>query len=1199
MASVDQASSVPVPDPVDSSDSNELHPDPYCLKSGDNPGSILVTELLIGRGNYPSWSRAMVIALTAKNKIEFINGVISKPEANSPLYKAWTLANTMVLSWIYNSVNKNIKSSVTYNETARQVWLDLKHRFDQGNAARIYSLQKAISHISQNNLLVSDYFTNFKTLSDELMNCDPLPECSCGAMRILTEKFEKDCVMKFLMGLNENYAAIRTQVLMADPMPDLNKVYSMVLHEEMQKNISSSSSSEIEAAALYSNVSAKSNLGNRYGNRKERPICSHCGIQGHIIDNCYKLHGYPPGYKPKGKSSSANQVSNFIGNDQLVMSNSGSMSTTGSLEHQAMKCPITQEQCQQLIAFLNSQSLDGSQVGSSHQATNVVATGLHSQAMVQHPLMPNFTVPLPQRPIGDDSITLGPQGGLAKGMSITGPPAMSSAPAAEISPGAADSRRMAVGLNGYSMVSERTTYGPREELVPRYIPDRFAAPAAYDQSSPQERYVNFGRRDLRNPDRSFDRSVVTSPTSHMEGAAVPQNVPSEKLPEERLKDMSIAVIKEFYSARDEKEVKLCIRDMNAPSFDKLFEQVKAVNIDNPDTLICVVSQIFDKALMEPSFCEMYANFCSHLSVELPDFSKDNEKITFKRVLLKKCQEEFERGEREQEEANKADEEGEIKQSAEEREEKRIKARRRMLGNIRLIGELYKKKMLTERIMHACIQKLLGQYDNPDEEDIEALCELMSTIGEMIDHSKAKENMDAYFERMKAFSNNMNLSSRVRFMLKDSIELRKNKWQQRRKVEGPKKIEEVHRDAAQERQAQTSRLGGRGSINTSTRRTPMDFGSRGSTMLSPSSAQMGGFRGLPSQVRGLGGQDVRFEDRVPYEARTLSVPLPQRPIGDDSITHGPQGDLARGMSIRGPPAMSSAPAAEISPGAADPRRMAVGLNGYSMVSERTTYGPREELIPRYIPDRFAPPAAYDQSSPQECNVNFGNRDLKNPDQSFDRSVVTSPTPRMEGAAVPQNVPSEKLPEERLKDMSIAAIKEFYSARDEKEVELCIRDMNAPSFHPSMVSLWVTDSFERKDMERDVLTKLLVNLTKSRDGVLNQAQLIKGFESVMTNLEDAVNDAPRAPEFLGRLFAEVITENVVPLSEIGRLIYQGGAEPGCLLELGLAADVLGSTLEVMKSEKGDSVLNELCKSSNLRIEDFRPPNPNRSRKLDKFI
>ena len=129
MASADQTASIPVQDVVDSSDSIELNPNPYYLKSGDNPGSVLVTELLIGRINYPSWSRAMVIALTAKNKIEFINGVISKLEANSPLYKAWTLANTMVLSWIYSSVNKNIKSSVMYNETARQVWLNLKHMF--------------------------------------------------------------------------------------------------------------------------------------------------------------------------------------------------------------------------------------------------------------------------------------------------------------------------------------------------------------------------------------------------------------------------------------------------------------------------------------------------------------------------------------------------------------------------------------------------------------------------------------------------------------------------------------------------------------------------------------------------------------------------------------------------------------------------------------------------------------------------------------------------------------------------------------------------------------------------------------------------------------------------------------------------------------------------------------------------------------
>ncbi|EXB38362.1 Eukaryotic translation initiation factor 4G [Morus notabilis] len=238
----------------------------------------------------------------------------------------------------------------------------------------------------------------------------------------------------------------------------------------------------------------------------------------------------------------------------------------------------------------------------------------------------------------------------------------------------------------------------------------------------------------------------------------------------------------------QRQLKRILNKLTPQNFERLFERVKAVKIDNAGTLRGVTAQIFDKALMEPTFCEMYANICYHLSGELPGFNEENEKITFKRLLINKCQEEFERGEREQEEAYKADE---VKQSQVEREEKGMEARRRMLGNIRLIGELYKKKMLTERIMHECIQKLLaaqGQHQTPDEEDVEALCILMSTIGEIIDHPIAKEHMDAYFEGMKNLSNNMNLSSRVRFMLKDAIDLRKNKWQQRRKVEEPKKIE---------------------------------------------------------------------------------------------------------------------------------------------------------------------------------------------------------------------------------------------------------------------------------------------------------------------------------------------------------------------------------------------------------------------------
>lgn len=109
----------------------------------------------------------------------------------------------------------------------------------------------------------------------------------------------------------------------------------------------------------------------------------------------------------------------------------------------------------------------------------------------------------------------------------------------------------------------------------------------------------------------------------------------------------------------------------------------------------------------------------------------------------------------------------------------------------------------------------------------------------------------------------------------------------------------------------------------------------------------------------------------------------------------------------------------------------------------------------------------------------------------------------------------------------------------------------------------------------------------------------FESVVSLLEDAVNDAPRAAEFLGRLFAIIVMEKVVPLRDLGRLILEGGEEPGRAREVGLAAEVLGSILETVKSKGGDSALNDILGSSNLQLEDFRPPQQIKSNKLDAFL
>eukprot|EP01018_Ginkgo_biloba_P033520 Gb_34242 [translate_table: standard] len=647
----------------------------------------------------------------------------------------------------------------------------------------------------------------------------------------------------------------------------------------------------------------------------------------------------------------------------------------------------------------------------------------------------------------------------------------------------------------------------------------------------------------------------------------------------------------------QRQIKAILNKLTPQNFDKLFSQVKEVNIGSAFTLTGVISQIFDKALMEPTFCEMYAQFCVDLAADLPEFNENNEKVTFKRVLLNKCQEEFERGEREQAEADRYEEDDEVKISEEEREQIRVKARRRMLGNIRFIGELYKKSMLTERIMHECIKTLLGEYQNPDDEDVEALCKLMSTIGYMIDRSKAREHIDAYFNRMTKLSNNQKLSSRLRFMLKDVIDLRKNGWQQRRKVEGPKKIEDVHRDAVQERQAQVGRSSRGPNMGSSGRRLPMlpDYGSRGSGSLAYSSGQPMGqlqqIRGAHPQMgmRGFGGQDVRIEDRHLPEKGPMPIHLAHRYSDDISVALGPQGGLSRGMTGRGHVPLGRSALADIPPVLlVDNRRISL-----SLVPGHTLHGgspsiARDEIALRTIcatrPLNSLEKPLLERPGMQEGNAfdNLG-RDFGTLESSFSKSgMAANPVSQLQGFSLERT----QLSQERLRELSDMAIKEFYSARDMKEAVLCVEGLKAPWFHSNMVSQWVTDSFDRKDVERDFLAKLLIYLCKSDPYLLSCNQLIRGLEISLSSLEDTVVDAPRAPEFFGVILGKIVVADILSFAESARIIREGGIEPGSLIEIGLALDVIGSVLEVTRQEKGEAALINMYRTSPLQLEDFIP-------------
>lgn len=84
----------------------------YYLHHAESPGHVLVSQPLSG-DNYPSWSRTMLRALSAKNKKGFVDGSISEPvDADLVTLCSWTRNNDFVVSWILNSVSKEISASI-------------------------------------------------------------------------------------------------------------------------------------------------------------------------------------------------------------------------------------------------------------------------------------------------------------------------------------------------------------------------------------------------------------------------------------------------------------------------------------------------------------------------------------------------------------------------------------------------------------------------------------------------------------------------------------------------------------------------------------------------------------------------------------------------------------------------------------------------------------------------------------------------------------------------------------------------------------------------------------------------------------------------------------------------------------------------------------------------------------------------------
>ena len=199
-------------------------------------------------------------------------------------------------------------------------------------------------------MYVAAYYTRLKGLWDELASYNDLSPYSCGVMKKHLEHEERNALMQFLMGLHESYGAIHGQILLMQPLPNLQMAYSLISQEEKQRELSTSRGTM--GVATMAIQSRGPNQHTRKSGRKPLHY-SHCGRDYHTKETCYKIHGYPEGHrlhKPnrskgdstrKWTSSSANNVKTGLSMQKL----------------QTAMPNLSQDQYQQIFSVMNEKAV--------------------------------------------------------------------------------------------------------------------------------------------------------------------------------------------------------------------------------------------------------------------------------------------------------------------------------------------------------------------------------------------------------------------------------------------------------------------------------------------------------------------------------------------------------------------------------------------------------------------------------------------------------------------------------------------------------------------------------------------------------------------------------------------------------------------------------------------------------------------------
>ncbi|XP_035832785.1 uncharacterized protein LOC110877381 [Helianthus annuus] len=326
--------------------------DPLYLHASDSSGLTVVNIKLKGTENYVVWSNAMQLALMAKNKLGFIDGSCKKSTTDDVLASQWDRCNSIVLTWILNSVSDELYVGQVYSKLASEVWDDLKETYNKIDGSVVFDLFQKINSVSQNGTSVFEYYHKINTMWKQFDAMLQLPSCTCQASTKFNEFNHLIKLMQFLMGLDDVYQPVRTNLLTRDPLPTVKTAFSIISREESHRD--SNSSSKVPNVGFAAKTNQFNENKKRFSKISNPNLkCTHCNKIGHVVDKCFELHGYPSNFRPRPNQNN-NQWSkpNISANSSINSTVSDKSVSSNSLNS------LTSDQFTKLLDLLNEKKTD-------------------------------------------------------------------------------------------------------------------------------------------------------------------------------------------------------------------------------------------------------------------------------------------------------------------------------------------------------------------------------------------------------------------------------------------------------------------------------------------------------------------------------------------------------------------------------------------------------------------------------------------------------------------------------------------------------------------------------------------------------------------------------------------------------------------------------------------------------------------------